>query len=110
MAFSVINGKLVRTGGQHSKRFKEARDSFGFMPQTAINPTEKGAYLGRCNFTACESGEWADWYNRGSMRFYCEDCAKMLSHENRHDEFCKDQPLCYKVTSFEQAALVHVMP
>lgn len=69
----------------------------------------KGRYMQLCNRTQCLAPN-ADWYNRGSYAFYCEDCAHMLNHANRHDEFCKGEPLCRLIETAEEAAKLHVMP
>lgn len=52
-----------------------------------INMETKGEYLGRCNLTACTSGKPATWYNHGSYKHYCEDCAEKLNDDpyNKRD-------------------------
>jgi hypothetical protein len=39
----------------------------------------KGEFNGKCNLSACTSGKPATWYNHGSLKYYCEACAKRLS-------------------------------
>ena len=43
----------------------------------------KGYYKGVCNFTTCKSGQPATWFNFSTLRYYCEDCARMLNKENQ---------------------------
>jgi hypothetical protein len=103
MAYSVLNGKLVR---------KEKRAGYRYEPlQDVVKeefPKNKGQYQGSCNRRACLA-PGANWYNRGSYAFYCEDCAFVLNDANRHDDFCKNEPLCYKVNSTEEAKYCYVM-
>lgn len=47
----------------------------------------KGDYMGRCNLTACNSGEPATWYHFSTQRYYCEECARMLNKENKAEAF-----------------------
>lgn len=42
---------------------------------------DKGQFNGTCNLTRCTTGKSATWYNHGSLKYYCEDCAKMLSSD-----------------------------
>lgn len=55
------------------------------MSNKILSVEQKGKYKGRCNFSACESGKKAVWYHFSTQQYYCEDCAKMLNHENRKD-------------------------
>ena len=47
----------------------------------------KGQHRGTCNLSRCTTGDPATWYNHGSMKYYCEACAKMLSADpyNKRD-------------------------
>jgi hypothetical protein len=38
----------------------------------------RGEFGGRCNNTACHS-TGADWHNRASGQYYCDDCARRLN-------------------------------
>ena len=40
---------------------------------------DKGQFNGTCNLSRCTTGKPATWYNHGSLNYYCEECAKMLS-------------------------------
>lgn len=46
----------------------------------------KGEYLGTCNMSKCETKLPANWYNWGSLSWYCEYCAKRLNFDlvNEH--------------------------
>lgn len=101
MAYIVINGKLQRKTQKPTQRFK--------APPLSDNGLRKGQFLGACNRSACLAPD-ADWYNRGSYAFYCRSCALMLNHANRHDEFCKDQPLCHWVATYQHAKQLHLSP
>lgn len=68
--------------------------------QALFKQIRKGEYRGACNRSACLA-PGATWYNRGSMRFYCAECAAMLNHANRNDPFCQDEPLCHEVPTAE---------
>lgn len=133
MAYTVIDGKLqkVKAGKlvkqrismtrpyderlAHGSEFNRNRaakpfeDRAHYREVPDVLPKNKGQFNGSCNRRQClEPG--ASWYNRGSYAFYCEDCAHMLNHANRNDEFCKTAPLCYLVTDAEQAEHLHVIP
>jgi len=43
---------------------------------------KKGQYLGTCNLSRCKTGLPADWYNYGSMKYYCIQCANMLNNDS----------------------------
>lgn len=45
------------------------------------NNEHKGEYLGKCNITACATGKSALYYNYGTSKYYCEDCAKRLNED-----------------------------
>jgi len=42
---------------------------------------DKGQFNGTCNLSRCTTGKPATWYNHGSLNYYCEECAKMLSSD-----------------------------
>lgn len=124
MSYKVIHGKLVRSssGRQFSREVEQqklranqraarraAQETVEQATADKVAAAErKGEYLGACNRSACLA-PGAAWYNRGSYAFYCGACARMLNDANRHDEFCKDAPLCRLVTA-EEAATLHVAP
>lgn len=46
-----------------------------------MSKQEKGKRGGNCNRERCQKpGAW--WYNRGSLAWYCEDCAWILNGAN----------------------------
>jgi hypothetical protein len=53
--------------------------------------TTKGDYLGLCNRSACLRPK-ADWYNVGSLAYYCEECARMINMDGcrryGHPDLC----------------------
>lgn len=110
MAYKVVNGKLqkVEKNGNGVGAYFNARKANltedEFIRQPVGKPADAGHYGGTCFYSACLRPNSATWYNRGSMKFYCRACAAMLSHANRNDEFCKDEPLCYEVKTAEEAA------
>ena len=111
MSYKVIHGKLVKKGTKpfQFKPFdwREQREAQAEVTAKNVAKAErKGLYLGACNRSACLR-PGASWYNRGSYAFYCTPCAHMLNDANRHDEFCKDAPLCRYVESAEEAATLH---
>lgn len=97
---AIAVAKTLDTGRRHDEmcRLADLAKAWGF----------KGRFGELCNRTQCLA-PGATWYNRGSYAFYCADCARMLNHDNRHDSFCKDAPLCREVTEAEVATL-HVSP
>lgn len=44
----------------------------------------KGQYRGECERKAC-TNHGADWYNKSSGKYYCDECARALN------EICLDQ-------------------
>ena len=38
----------------------------------------RGEFGGRCNNAMC-SGSGADWYNKSSGHYYCDDCARRIN-------------------------------
>jgi len=38
----------------------------------------RGEYGGRCNNALCDC-TGADWYNKGSGKYYCDDCARRIN-------------------------------
>lgn len=115
MAYTVVNGKLVKKKKKHEYGYvpldlKVPRSRHNYdEPDPKTFPKDKGMYKGACNRKHCLRYP-ATWYNRGSYAFYCQDCGLMLNNDNRHDEFCKDEPLCYVVTSKEEASKLHCSP
>ena len=120
MAYSVIDGKLVRTvGNKHKPRphkYPYGRDVIApyTAPKAHVSefPKDKGQWNGHCNRSACLA-PGAVWYNRGSHAFYCQSCAHMLSNDpfNKRDAeelFGPGMKLCYLVTSEEEASQLHV--
>ena len=102
MAYQVINGKLrkIKSGQAHGSYQKQV-SYYESEKQTKLDT--KGRYMGLCNRSACLA-PGANWYNQGSLFFYCEDCANMLNYHNRdYVTTLSDQPMCYKVDSIEQA-------
>jgi len=41
----------------------------------------KGKKHGNCNRTACQKENSAVWYNHGTSKWYCEECAKWLNED-----------------------------
>ena len=48
----------------------------GFMPV----PAERGAHGGLCGNSKCANAG-ADWYNRGSNLYYCDECARQINED-----------------------------
>ena len=49
--------------------------AYGNLPMDAPEKSNKGHEGGACNRRSCQV-EPADWYNHGSMSWYCSDCAR----------------------------------
>lgn len=111
MAYTVVNGKLVRTRKPQTRNMYSGRygavPNYGNEDAPVKMPEDKGLYMGSCNRSDC-LGPNAEWYNRGSHAFYCRACAWMLNDANKFDKFCKEVPLCYKVKSKEEASELHL--
>lgn len=45
---------------------------------------DKGQFMGSCNRTACQA-PGADWYNRGTFAYYCEQCARLINRNPTYD-------------------------
>lgn len=41
----------------------------------------QGEYGGRCNLNRCKTGKPATWYNYGTRKYYCIDCANDLNSD-----------------------------
>ena len=54
----------------------------------------KGKYLGLCNRSVCLK-PGADYWNNGSLAYYCANCAELL---NRYNPDWPKQPLCIHET------------
>ncbi|TDQ27667.1 hypothetical protein [Tenacibaculum caenipelagi] len=61
--------------------------------------SDKGELNGTCNMSSCTTGKKANWYNYGSRKHYCENCARRLNADefNQRDamrlfghELCKE--------------------
>ncbi len=120
MAYKVINGQLQKVAKKSKNddpfSYVTARTPKVTKPvalKSNGTPADAGHYGGTCFYSACLRPASATWYNRGSHAFYCRGCADMMSHANRHDSYCKNDdgtpfPLCYEVTSAEEANKLHV--
>ena len=53
----------------------------------------KGVQGGNCNREACQMPH-ADWYNRGTSKYYCASCARMINgmEWNTLAALCKYDP------------------
>lgn len=113
MAYTVVNGRLVKAPKKNKyseygavpedyRPPKPIRTNQYEPPDPKTFPKDKGHYKGACNRSICLKYP-ATWYNRGSYAFYCVDCGHLLNHDNRHDEFCKDEPLCKFIENAELA-------
>jgi hypothetical protein len=51
----------------------------------------RGEYGGRCNNALCNC-TGADWYNKGSGKYYCDDCARRINEsclEQSRSKLCE---------------------
>lgn len=67
----------------------------------------KGEFNGTCNLSRCTTGKPANWYNHGSLKYYCEECAGMLSSDpvNKADAYrLFGHELCTEGQHFSQEA------
>ena len=59
---------------------------------------DKGQYMGSCNRRACQAPH-AVWFNRSTLRHYCEDCARAINKANPDTHrIGLDGPLCVAAT------------
>lgn len=81
MAYTVINGKLVRT-----RHGRPTWPNGVAKKEQATNKPDKGDYAGSCNRTACQR-PGASWFNHSTRRYYCVDCAWELNNDpfNKRD-------------------------
>lgn len=67
---------------------KKAKQAAVLDRQTGLRsfPSDKGFFNGSCNRSACLK-PGANWYNHGSLAYYCQSCASELNydHFNRKD-------------------------
>ena len=73
---------------------------------------DKGQRNGSCNRRACQD-PGAVYYNRGSMSWYCESCARDLNSANFHSwrqsGSFDGRPMCIRVEPDDRGQL-HAMP
>lgn len=53
----------------------------GYKPDRCVcakDPALKGVKGGNCNRQACQKSG-ADWYNKGTYKYYCQDCATLIN-------------------------------
>lgn len=100
MAYTVINGRLVKVSKVHGV-VRQHQTKFGgsSMPMTPDKP-DKGEYAGSCNRRACQK-PGATWFNHSTRRYYCANCAWELNNDpfNKRDaqelyghDLCTDGP------------------
>lgn len=87
MSYKVIGGKVVKEIKKPSFRRlwrghvgEPSMDCGMISPPIIVPPdmSSKGKYLGLCNRSACLK-PGADWYNRGSLAYYCKACATLIN-------------------------------
>jgi hypothetical protein len=79
MAYKVIDGRLVKV--KRGITYVPLPDPFYPPPKNPKpDPKLKGVKGGNCNRTHCQL-PGANWYNHGSLAYYCESCAWDLNHD-----------------------------
>lgn len=72
----------------------------------------KGKKHGNCNRTACQKENSAVWYNHGTSKWYCEECAKWLNEDrfNKADAMSMfGHDLCTHMDDHTGSLLTHRM-
>jgi hypothetical protein len=88
MAYTTINGRLVRTGSKEQRRMPQK--FYSHVPSSEDErsrpamPADKGELGGSCNRSHCLR-PGANWYNHSTRKHYCRACAEDLNHYNRKD-------------------------
>lgn len=67
----------------------------GYKPDRCVcnkDPALKGVKGGNCNRQACQRPN-AHWYNSGTNKYYCEDCALLINWHPAPDGtyLCSDE-------------------
>jgi hypothetical protein len=57
------------------------KEMVGLVDVYNPHKSDKGLKNGSCNREACQR-PGATWFNRGTDRFYCEDCARLINRAN----------------------------
>lgn len=55
--------------------------SYGDLPMDAPCKPDKGHEGGSCNRQSCQANP-ADWYNHGSLAWYCADCRRDIEFDS----------------------------
>lgn len=76
MAYTVINGRLVKT--KHAQRAIQRNVNLRADTPVPPNKPDKGLFGGSCNRRACQR-PGADWFNHSTRRYYCRSCAHTLN-------------------------------
>lgn len=89
MAYVTRFGKLVRLHNSFTpsgKKIKDAPDLALERRRQETRLSDKGAYNGACNRSACLA-PGAQWFNHSTRKYYCADCAYDLNTDrfNRKD-------------------------
>ncbi len=65
----------------YADRFRDKRLAQRRLePKPDVMPRDKGQFMGACNMSACLK-PGANWYNHGSLAYYCEGCAYRLNYD-----------------------------
>jgi hypothetical protein len=90
MAYTVLNGKLVRIPKQGKYKGHQRLQQ---VVREDATPKDKGQWAGACNRSACLKRP-ATWYNAGSLAYYCRECGPMLNRAN-NVVLCRDATVRY---------------
>ena len=74
-----------------------AQENYSDMSSRQEEPKDKGKQGGACNRSCCLAPN-AEWYNFGSLAWYCEECADMLNECNKNFKEAKQYPNSYICT------------
>lgn len=81
---TLVKVKLNIIERLHNKKRPKSRNGIKAISYLK----DKGDFMGSCNRSACLKPD-ANWYNHGTSRYYCKECAHWLNC----DEFNKRDAL-----------------
>lgn len=81
-AFTEERGEPQIYGGARAGGMSHLAYGVPLFPEDISLEEKKGKLHGTCNMSSCLSPDDVEWYNHGSLAYYCGDCARVLNYAN----------------------------